>query len=137
MAVEISGRYTGQLKTEMIHGPSGAVLRTVPPVDNQGDGSQFSPTDLVAAALGSCMVSTMAIVAQRDGIDLAGATFHVEKHMHPEPRRIGKLPVVIHLPAGLTPAERTKLERAGQTCPVHRSLLPEIEQDVSFIYDVR
>jgi putative redox protein len=136
MAVEIGGRYTGQLKTEMIHGPSGAVLRTVPPVDNQGDGSQFSPTDLVAAALGSCMVSTMAIVAQRDGIDLAGVTFHVEKHMHPEPRRIGKLPVVIHMPASLAPAERTKLERAAQTCPVHRSLLPEIEQDVRFVYDV-
>lgn len=137
MAVEISGRYTGQLKTEMIHGPSGAVLRTVPPVDNQGDGSQFSPTDLVAAALGSCMISTMAIVAERDGIDIAGVTFDVEKHMHPEPRRIGKLPVVIHMPARLTSAERTKLERAALTCPVHRSLLPEIEKEVKFVYDTR
>lgn len=135
MAVEISGRYTGKLKTEMIHGPSGAVLRTVPPVDNQGDGSQFSPTDLVAAALGSCMVSTMAILAERDGIDIAGVTFDVEKHMHPEPRRIGKLPVVIHMPAHLTSTERTKLERAALTCPVHRSLLPEIEKDVKFTYD--
>src|SRR5258708_35626605 len=108
----------------MLPAPRGAVGRPVRRVDNQGDGSQFSPTDLVAAALGSCMVSTMAIVAQRDGIDLAGVTFHVEKHMHPEPRRIGKLPVMIHMPASPTPAERTKLERAAQTCPVHRSLLP-------------
>ena len=135
MAVEISGKYVGQLKTEMIHGPSGAVLLTAAPADNQGDGSSFSPTDLVAAALASCMVTTMAIVAQRDGLDLAGVTFHVEKHMHPEPRRIAKLPVVIHMPANLTPVQRTKLERAAHTCPVHRSLLPEIEAEVSFIYN--
>lgn len=135
MAVEISGKYVGQLKTEMIHGPSGAVLLTAAPADNQGDGSSFSPTDLVAAALASCMVTTMAIVAQRDGLDLAGVTFHVEKHMHPEPRRIAKLPVVIHMPASLTPVQRTKLERAAHTCPVHRSLLPEIEAEVSFIYN--
>jgi putative redox protein len=137
VAVEISGKYVGQLKTEMTHGPSATVLRTAAPVDNQGDGSSFSPTDLVAAALASCMVTTMAIVAQRDGIDLTGVTFHIEKHMHPEPRRIGKLPVVIHMPAVLAPAERTKLERAAHTCPVHRSLLPEIEQEVTFTYDVR
>lgn len=136
MAVEISGKYVGQLKTEMTHGPSGAVLLTAAPVDNQGDGSSFSPTDLVAAALASCMVTTMAIVAQRDGLDLAGVTFHVEKHMHPEPRRIAKLPVAIHMPASLTPAQRTKLERAAHTCPVHRSLLPEIDAEVSFLYDL-
>ena len=135
MSVEITGRYTGKLGTELRHGPSGTLLRTAAPVDNQGDGSSFSPTDLVAAALASCMVTTMAIVAQRDGLDLVGVTFHVEKHMHPEPRRIAKLPVVIHMPAGLTPAQRTKLERAAHTCPVHRSLLPEIDAEVSFIYD--
>lgn len=136
MAVEISGTYAGQLKTEMIHGPSGAVLRTAAPVDNQGDGSSFSPTDLVAAALASCMVTTMAIVAHRDGLDFMGVTFHVEKHMHPEPRRIARLPVVIHLPASLAPTQRLKLERAARTCPVHRSLLPEIDAEVSFLYDL-
>ena len=136
MAVEISGRFVGQLKTEMTHGPSGAVLRTAAPADNQGDGSSFSPTDLVAAALASCMVTTMAIVAQRNGLDLQGMTFHVEKHMHPEPRRIARLPVVIHMPASLAPADRLKLERAAHTCPVHSSLLPEIDAEVSFLYDV-
>jgi putative redox protein len=137
VAVEITGRYTGQLKTELTHGPSGVVLRTAAPVDNQGDGSSFSPTDLAAAALASCMVTTLAIVAERDGIDLAGVSFRVEKHMAGEPRRIARLPVEIHLPASLPPAERQKLERAAHTCPVHRSLVPEIEKDVRFVYDVR
>jgi putative redox protein len=135
MAVEITGRYTGHLKTELTHGPSGTVLPTAAPVDNQGDGSSFSPTDLVAAALASCMVTTLAIVGERDGLDLSGVTFRVEKHMNPEPRRIARLPVTIHLPASLPPAARLKLERAANTCPVHRSLLPEVEKDVKFVYD--
>ena len=135
MAVEITGRYIGNLNMELTHGPSGAVLKTAAPVDNQGDGSSFSPTDLVAAALGSCMVTTMAIVAERLGIDFTAASFHVEKHMVSDPRRIGRLPVRIKLPASLTPDQRTKLERAAHTCPVHRSLIPEIEKDVEFVYE--
>lgn len=136
MAVEITGRVTGKLKTEMIHGPSGVALRTAAPLDNQGDGSSFSPTDLAAAALASCMVTTMAIVAERDGVDFSGVTFRVEKHMAGDPRRIARLPVEIHLPASLPPAERQKLERAAHTCPVHRSLDAGVEQDVRFVYDV-
>lgn len=135
MAVEITGRYAGNLKMELVHGPSGAVLKTAAPVDNLGDGSSFSPTDLVAAALGSCMVTTMGIVAQRHGIDLASASFRVEKHMRNDPRRIGALPVTIHMPAGLAPDDRTRLERAALTCPVHKSLLPEVEAPVTFVYD--
>jgi len=137
LAVEITGRYSGHLKTELTHGPSGAVLPTAAPVDNQGDGSSFSPTDLVAATLASCMVTTMAIVAERDGVDLSGVTFRVEKQMTGDPRRIASLPVVIHMPADLPPVERLKLERAAHTCPVHRSLLPEVEKDVQFVYDVK
>jgi len=136
VAVEITGRYIGKLKTEMTHGPSGAVLRTAAPADNQGDGSSFSPTDLAAAALASCMVTTLAIVAERDGIDLSGVSFRVEKHMASDPRRIASLPVEIHLPASLAPAARQKLERAASTCPVHRSLAPELEKAVRFVYDV-
>jgi putative redox protein len=136
MAVEITGRVTGKLKTEMTHGPSGVASRTAAPVDNQGDGSSFSPTDLVAAALASCMVTTMAIVAERDGVDFSGVTFRVEKHMSGDPRRIARLPVEIHLPASLPPAEREKLERAAHTCPVHRSLHADVEKDVRFVYDV-
>lgn len=135
MAVEITGKYTGNLKMDLTHGPSGAVLKTVAPVDNQGDGSTFSPTDLVAAALGSCVVTTMSIVAEREGIDFSTASFKVEKHMQSNPRRIGKLPLTIQMPRGLTPDQRIKLERAGHTCPVHKSLLPEIAAEIRFVYE--
>lgn len=134
MAVEITGRYIGNLAVEMTHGPSGAVLKTVPPVDNQGDGSSFSPTDLVATALAACMATLIAIVGERDGIDLTGLSVHVEKHMAGSPRRIGKLPSRIRMPAGLAPAQRKKLENAALTCPVHMSLHPDIEREVVFEY---
>ncbi len=136
MAVEITGRYLGKLKTELHHGPSGTVITTAAPVDNQGDGSSFSPTDLVAAALGACMMTIIGILGERDGLDLHGAHFRVEKHMQNEPRRIGRLPVTIALPAHLRPEQRKKLERGALTCPVHRSLLAEIAKDVEFVYDV-
>jgi putative redox protein len=134
MAVEITGRYLGDLKVEVTHGPSGVTIRTAAPVDNQGDGSSFSPTDLAAAALGACMLTLMGIVARRDGIDLRAATFRLEKHMADGPRRIGALPVVIRMPAGLAPEQRKKLERAALTCPVHHSLLEEIDKPVEFAY---
>ncbi len=134
MAVEITGKYVGKLTVEMTHGPSGAVLRTVPPVDNQGDGSSFSPTDLVATAFAACMLTLIAIVGERDGIDLTGLSVHVEKHMADSPRRIGNLPARIRMPAGLTPAQRKKLENAALTCPVHMSLRPDIEREVVFEY---
>ncbi|HEV7516441.1 MAG TPA: OsmC family protein [Thermoanaerobaculia bacterium] len=134
MAVEITGTYTGNLKMELTHGPSGAQQKTAAPVDNQGDGSSFSPTDLVAAALGSCIVTTMAVVAEREGIDFTTASFRVEKHMQSDPRRIAKLPVEIRMPAGLSPDQKKKLENAGHTCPVHKSLLPEIEKEMRFVY---
>lgn len=134
MAVEITGEYTGNLKMKLTHGPSGAELGTAAPVDNNGDGSSFSPTDLVAAALGSCMATVMAILARREGIPFAGASFHIEKHMRSDPRRIDSLPVRIRMPGGLTDAQKSKLERAARTCPVHRSLLPEVRKEVEFVY---
>ena len=135
MAVEITGRYVGNLKVEMTHGPSGAVIRSAAPVDNQGDGSSFSPTDLAAAAFGSCMLTLIAIVGQRDGLDLTGLSFRLEKHMASNPRRIGSIPVVIEMPAGLTPEQRKKLENAALTCPVHKSLSEEVEKPVRFVYE--
>ena len=134
MAVEITGKYVGNLKTELTHGPSGAVLRTAAPVDNNGDGSSFSPTDLVATALAACMVTLISIVGEREGIDLTGLSVHVEKHMASNPRRIGNLPSRITMPAGLTPDQRKKLENAALTCPVHKSLHPDIEREVVFEY---
>lgn len=134
MAVEISGRYLGGLKVELEHGPSGTVIHTAAPVDNNGDGSSYSPTDLVAAALASCMVTIMGILAERDGIDLSGLSFSLEKHMRSDPRRIDRIPVRIEMPSGLAPDQRRKLERGALTCPVHRSLLEAIERDVEFVY---
>jgi len=136
MAVEITGSYTGDLKMELHHGPSGMPLTTAAPRDNLGDGSSFSPTDLLAASLGSCMVTTMAIVARREGIPFDRAEFVLEKHMTPQPpRRVDAIPVTIRLPASLAEEQRRKLEEAARTCPVHRSLLPEIRREVRFIYE--
>jgi len=134
MAVEISGTYAGNLKFDLVHGPSGTRLRVVPPLDNQGDGSSFSPTDLVAAGLGACMLSLIAIVGERDGLELSGLSFRLEKHMTAEPRRIGRIAVTIFMPKGLAGDARAKLERAALTCPVHRSLAPEVERPVEFVY---
>ena len=134
MSVEMSGSYEDGLKVELVHGPSGAVIRTAAPVDNQGDGSSFSPTDLVAAGLAACVITTMAIVAERDGIPFGGASFTLEKHMKSDPRRIGAIPIRIQMPAGLTPDQRKKLENTAHTCPVHRSLAPDVEKPVEFIY---
>ncbi len=134
MSVEITGCYAGNLKVELTHGPSGAQLTTAAPKDNQGDGSSFSPTDLLAAALGSCMLTLIGIVARREGIDLSGLSFRLEKHMQSDPRRVGAVPVTIWMPAGLTADQRKKLENAALTCPVHKSLPPELEREVRFVY---
>jgi putative redox protein len=134
MTVEISGTYQGGLRMELRHAPSGSTQKTAAPVDNRGDGSAFSPTDLVAAALGSCAVTTMAIAADRAGIPFDGASFVVEKHMRSGPRRIDKLPIRIRMPRGLTAEQRSILEEAARTCPVERSLLPEIEREFTFEY---
>jgi putative redox protein len=135
MSVEINGSYTGDLKMELTHGPSGAGLVTAAPRDNMGDGSSFSPTDLLAASLGSCMVSTMAIVARRSGIPFERAEFSLEKHMRGDPRRVDSIPVTIRLPASLTDEQRTVLENAALTCPVAKSLHPDVGKDARFIYE--
>src|SRR4029077_7277182 len=95
------------------HGPSGTVIRTAAPVDNQGDGSSFSPTDLAATSLGACLLTLIAIVAEREGIDLPGLSFRLEKHMAANPRRIGAIPVTIHMPAGFAGGQRKKLLEAA------------------------
>jgi len=134
MAVEIRGTYQGGLKMDLVHTPSGSTQKTAAPVDNQGDGSSFSPTDLVAAALGSCAVTTMAIVAAREGIPFEGAEFVIEKHMRSEPRRIERLPLRILMPASLEQGQRAFLEEVARTCPVARSLLDDIEKEFVFEY---
>jgi putative redox protein len=140
MSVPIDVVYEGELHCTATHGPSGETLTTDAPKDNNGRGESFSPTDLMATALGTCMVTIMGIVAQRDGLDIAGTRVSVEKHMVNEPvRRIGYLPVRITVPkkkaAAIQEKDRKKLEAAALTCPVHKSLHPEVEAPVEFIWE--
>jgi putative redox protein len=134
--VEIQIAYQGKLRCSATHVDSGATLLTDAPKDNMGNGQSFSPTDLVATALGTCMLTVMGIAAQRMEIDLIGTTVKVTKEMVLAPiRRIGRLSVTFQMPRGLTPDQRKKLEDAAMTCPVHKSLRPEVEIPVSFKWD--
>jgi len=131
--VTIHVTYEGDLHCQATHGPSRATFATDAPVDNQGRGESFSPTDLVATALGTCILTTMGIVAKRHGWDLAGSTAKVEKHMVADPeRRIGKLAVELVIPHDFGEKERTILERTAHTCPVQKSLGPRVEVPVVF-----
>jgi len=122
------------LTCRLTHGPSGATISTVPPRDNGGDGSSFSPTDLVGAALAACALSTMALVAQREGLSWGDARASVEKIMTPPPRRIGELPLVIDMPREVRPEHRARLEEAARSCPVVRSLHAEVKVPIAFRY---
>jgi putative redox protein len=128
----INVRYSGNKKCECVH-PEGATLRTDAPKDIGGDASAFSPTDLVATGLASCILTTMAMWGERHGIDLSGATATVEKHMSqpPAPRRLARLPVTVLIPATAVPAEmRERIEAVGHKCPVHASLHPEVDAPI-------
>ena len=136
MSVRIQGRLLGGKKVELLHEPSGVRIVTDAPLDNHGEASSFSPTDLVAGALGACMMTVLAIVAERHHLDLSGMRMEAEKIMSAEPRRIGQVPITLHLPAGLGAADRARLEAAARVCPVHKSLHPDVQASVSFVYDV-
>lgn len=133
--VPFSISYRGQLRCELTHGPSRATVLTDAPVDNHGKGESFSPTDLVTVGLGACMMTTMGIVAQRDGIALDGTTVHVEKHMTTSPpRKIARVVVRFTMARGIPAARRQALERAALGCPVTLSLHPDVVQDVAFTW---
>jgi putative redox protein len=135
MMVSIALEYEGDLHCRAVHGPSGTELTTDAPKDNQGRGESFSPTDLVATALGGCMLTVMGIMACTLEIDITGATATVEKEMANEPvRRIARLAVNIHVPHALSDKSKVCLERAAHTCPVHKSLHPDIEKPISFTW---
>lgn len=133
--VSISCTYDGHKKCSLIH-PEGATLRTDAPRDIGGDATAFSPTDLVASALASCILTTMAMYAERHSLSLDGAKATVEKHMTtpPQPRRIGRLPVAVTLPANIPAEMRERLERVAHTCPVHASLHAEVDAPITFTY---
>ena len=131
--VTINIRYEGGLRCAATHGPSGQKLHTDAPVDNHGRGESFSPTDLVATALGSCMATIMGIAADRHQNDLRGMEIEVTKEMSSDaPRRIAKLATKIKVPLPPDHPQRALLENAALTCPVHKSLSAEMEKPVDF-----
>ena len=126
--------YEGELRTKATHLQSGKTIYTDAPVDNQGKGDAFSPTDLVAASLASCMLTIMGIVARRDGILLEGTVAEVEKIMVKDPRRIGEIKIKFIFKHTIEKKDRVKLERAVRTCPVSGSLHQDLKENIDFIY---
>lgn len=133
VAIDIT--YDGNKKCTLTH-QEGATIRTDAPKDIGGEASAFSPTDLVAAALGSCIITTMAMYAERHNLDLAGARVHVTKEMATDPvRRIGRLATTVTLPSSIPQDMRQTLERVGHQCPVHKSLHPDVDAPIEFVYE--
>ena len=129
-------KYPGELRTEATHVKSGNTIITDAPTDNHGKGEAFSPTDLVATALASCMISIMGIVSMKEGITKAdGATAEVTKVMYADPRRIGEIHVTVTMPKlNYSEKEKKMYEHAAFTCPVAKSLHPDIKQEIKFIW---
>ena len=137
MAVEINIAYEGGLHCAAIHGPSKQALSTDAPVDNGGRGAAFSPTDLVATALGTCMATIMGLVAQRNHLNIDGLQIQVIKEMTADPvRRIGSLKTRLVFPQGtaLSATDRAKLEAGAKACPVKQSLHPDVKTPIEFVY---
>src|SRR5438094_8741455 len=134
--VKVSVNYTGDLHCDAEHGPSQSKISTDAPTDNKGKGEAFSPTDLVATALATCMSTTMGSKAQELGVDLRGMTVSVQKEMSKDaPRRIVGLPSEVHIPLPENLPHRDVLEQTALNCPVHNSLLVDITRPPKFSED--
>jgi putative redox protein len=127
--------YTGDLRTECTHLRSGQTIITDAPIDNNGKGEAFSPTDLTATSFGSCMITIMGISARNHEIDIDGTTLEVTKHMASDPRRISGIDIKVNMPnKPYSSKEKKILEKAGRTCPVAFSLHPDIVQNIEFVW---
>jgi len=134
--VEATSIYEGTLRCSATHGPSGSVIETDAPTDNQGRGERFSPTDLVATALGTCMLTTMGIFAARHEVDMSGSRVKVTKEMSADaPRRIARITTEIQMTLPADHPQRSVLEKAALNCPVHLSLHPDVEKPVNIIWN--
>ena len=122
--------YLGDLRTSSEHIQSGTIILSDPPIDNNGRGESFSPTDLLANALGSCMMTIMAIKARDLNIDLTNSTVEVSKFMQTEPRKVSKIAIVMNVNIALDDKNKIILERTAMNCPVLLSLNPDIEKDI-------
>ncbi len=133
--VETTVRYLGNLRCDAVHAPSRSTIQTDAPVDNHGKGERFSPTDLVGAALATCMATLMGIHAGKLGIDLTGMTVRCEKEMTKSaPRRIASLRTVVTVPLAADHPQRAVLERAAEDCPVRKSLDASVETPIEWVY---
>lgn len=128
--------YTGDLRTSATHIQSGSAIETDAPLDNNGKGERFSPTDLVATALASCMLTIMGIAARAHGFSIDGTQCDVTKIMVPDPRRIGEIKVLMTFPKEEVYDSKTQaiIERAALTCPVFESLHPELKKTIEFLW---
>jgi putative redox protein len=134
--VKVDIEYTGNLHCDATHGPSKSKLPTDAPADNKGKGEAFSPTDLVATALGTCISTTMGIKAEELGVDLRGMKVSVQKEMSKDPpRRIVALPSEVHIPLPPNNPHRETLEQTALNCPVHKSLPEEIDRPTKFFWE--
>ena len=126
--------YKGHLRCECTHVQSGIIIETDAPSDNKGKGERFSPTDTLCVALATCIVTTMALKANDMDIDLSNTTIAVTKHMLSDPRRIGRVDVILSFPATLQLDEKDRiiLQRVGDNCPVMKSLHPDLEMNVEY-----
>lgn len=124
--------YLGELRTTSTHVQSGSEILSDAPIDNNGKGEAFSPTDTVANALATCMFTVMGIKAREMGVAMDGSTADVTKHMQADPRMIKKIQIVFNMNAEADQKARTILERTAMSCPVHLSLHPDIERDITF-----
>ena len=125
-------RYEGSLHTKAVHVRSGNAIETDAPVDNQGKGEAFSPTDLLATSLASCALTTMGIVGNKNNINIDGASAEIIKHMASDPRRVSKIEMIIQMPTdkSYTESEKELMERTALTCPVAKSLHPDLMQAI-------
>ena len=128
--------YTGELRTNCVHLRSGHEFITDAPVDNNGLGQAFSPTDTVATGLASCMLTMMGIKARDMEVNLKNSVAEVTKHMAADPRRISQIDIEIHLPAAITEKQKKILEHTARTCPVIFSLHPDIKKELVFHWDL-
>jgi uncharacterized OsmC-like protein len=124
--------YLGELRTSSVHLQSGSEIITDAPVDNQGKGEAFSPTDMVANSLATCMLTIMGIKARDMGVNLEGSVAEVTKVMQPSPRKIAKIEIVFNMKSDADDKSKEILQRVAHTCPVALSLHPDIVQDVTF-----
>ena len=129
------GKYTGNLKTYTLHKKSGDVIRTDAPIDNMGEGKHFSPTDLLANALGTCIVTIMGIKANAEKINMEGAQFQVKKVMEAHPRRVSEIYIQVVMPEiPYSDREKKVLEKAAHHCPVKNSLHPDVKEIIEIIW---